>query len=368
MGKKQTGNNQNKQSSNKTKAKTKNTAGKNPYENNREVQSDSNEDYSNLRKKMKTETETKSAASDQKIAVRKSETVDKDHSILDHLAYLLQGKGECTAVSYSVDSEKLIVAANMIRSITQVSNELLEYITDVLDFFHTFANKKSKETIAKQKQDTFLKICKALLNSLQKDDPYKYLVDIEKEKLDNFIEDFYNKTGVAKNLAKALSGLKKDYGNDIAQQISKVGYTINKVKHSFNKVISNIENKSSKLHKILKKDQNSYDILKDCDELSLVKMFYNTLTEQANSQDNKVLNDIIIALKRHKDTKNASELSMHVHAEMKILDKVLPEYLKKTQETKSNNIYIGSSKLFCYDCHLMQETIFWERFRNFFCC
>ena len=46
---------------------------------------------------------------------------------------------------------------------------------------------------------------------------------------------------------------------------------------------------------------------------------------------------------------------------MKILDKVVHEHLNKLIENKDGNknktIYIGSSKLFCYDCQLIKKAI-----------
>ena len=284
--------------------------------------------------------------------IRKSSKVKKNQNLIDHLVFFLQVKGEGTAVFWDNDSNKLIVAANTITKITQKGNELYKYIENTLIFFHHIAN--DLDTSEESMIETFVTICKSLLSSLQKDDPFKYLCEGEEKAMTELIRDFYHNRGVAKQILNTIGQLKKKYSNAIALQMSKVGYILTKTKHSFDKIIRSIKKKGCLFHEAFKDRQDYYNILHDCDEISLIKKLKSMLIR--DKQKAEQFHELIDDLTKQSEITQASKISMHLHAEMKIVDHVLPKYLEKLRK-ESESVYIGSSKLFCYDCHLMEKAI-----------
>lgn len=307
---------------------------------------------------------------------RGTKKVDKDDSILDHLAYLLQGNGECTAVFHDHINNKLIIAANSITSKTNINLGLYKHITEIIAFF----NNKTKED--KEKDSTFLKITKELLNGLQQEDPYKYLPDqLSKVRFDQFIKDFFNNENI-KDFAQKITDFKKIYGNEIAQQIiGKPSYIIHKAKHSFDKINTHISKKESFLSSLL--NIENYEILTP-DERSFAS---TTLQNLKNIQDNPHFesSDEFTRLKENieskikktsvqatKESKTNQELqqakeqrpdwikfTMHIHAEMKILDYIMERLAQGNREgeARKKSFYVAASKLNCYDCHLVKKTV-----------
>ena len=264
------------------------------------------------------------------------------------MAYLLQGNGEGTSLYYNEYENQLIIAANGISSITTKKCELLKFINDIMDFFDRFYNVKA---LKDEEEIFFLKICHFLLNGLQINNPYKYLLQDEQDKLDEFINDFYKKKECGKHLRKCLNNMKNIYGNSLAQQICKTGYIFNKAKHSYDVILRQKNKNNSNLNLIFENNMKCFKVLQDCNELNLVSLLLKKLSEDPKTI---LKNEMLINLENQNKIKTASQLKIRVHGEMKIMDKLLSS--SSLDLKRKTSIYIASSKLFCYDCHLMKKA------------
>ena len=281
---------------------------------------------------------------------------------MDHLAYLLQGNGECTAVFHDHINNKLIIAANSITSNTNKNLGLYKHITEIIAFF----NNKTQED--KEKDSTFLKITKELLNGLQQEDPYKYLPDQpSQDKFDQFIKDFFNDKNI-KDFTKNITYFKKTYGNDIAQQIiGKPSYIIYKAKRSFDKINTHISKKEGFLSALL--NIEAYEILTPNERgfaLKVIDRLKNIqdephcksgdeLTRLKENIESKIKKSSVQATKEQRI--DWIKFTMHIHAEMKILDYIMERLAQGDQEGEAHKFYIAASKLNCYDCHLAKEAV-----------
>jgi hypothetical protein len=278
---------------------------------------------------------------------------DKTKSLLDHIAYLLQGKGECTAVYYDNNNQQIVIAANTINSTTIDTNSLYKYINDTIKYIYFFIT-ETKVSDEKMQTD-FLDICKASLGSLQKEDPYKYLIDIEKLKLDKLIKNFFLEKGLARKLEKVLNSIKSKYSNNIANQISKCFYTINKIKHSLIQIKSmNNNNQNFELYNALKLGQ--INILR-YDERELLLNINAFFTENESKSEELFGKDYVDLIRQQVAITQPSKVKLHLHAELKIIDFILLQNLDKQVNNFNDQFYIASSKLMCYDCLLINEAI-----------
>jgi hypothetical protein len=229
-------------------------------------------------------------------------------------------------------------------------HHLYIYLKETIDYINNYIIESLN---LKEIQEGFLKLCKMSIKSLQSQDPYKYLNKVEIKQLDDLIVDYFYSNGVSRRLEKVMKSLKTKYSQNISYQTSKVFYIVQKLKNSLNKIKSCFDGESP-LYAALKK--SNYTILQP-DEYSIISRIYSEINDgtiEAGLLAEDYINNI---RKQINNAKYASNITMHIHAEIKILDHLYTQHFESNLNKIDKRFYISCSKLMCYDCTILCRVI-----------